>query len=344
MKRPKTPHRAALTILFSALVFCILAITMVIVGIAVYLLIRVGVLGKTGSPNIIFPIAIFALVSISTGTVVATIMSSVPLKPVNKLINGMNRLAGGNYETRLDLGNHPIGKEISHSFNLLADELQNTEMLRSDFVNNFSHEFKTPIVSIRGFAKLLLKGDISDEQKEYLEIIVDESERLADMATNVLNLAKVENQSILTDITCFNLSEQIRNCILLLEKKWSQKTLKMIADFDEYYINANEELLKQIWINIIDNSVKFSPDGSEVDISITQTPDTTTVSIKNSGPEISAEDQKRIFNKYWQGDASHASEGTGIGLSIAKRITELHKGNISVISSPEETTFFVKLP
>lgn len=341
MKKLKNPRSVALTILFSAIIFCILAITMVIVGIITYLLIRIG---AVGSRTIMYPIAIFALASILTGTAVATIMSVFPLKPVNKLINGMNQLAGGNYETRLDWGNHSIGKEISSSFNLLASELQNTEMLRSDFVNNFSHEFKTPIVSIRGFAKLLQKGNLSDEQKEYLEIIVDESDRLADMATNVLNLTKVENQSIVTDITRFNLSEQVRNCILLLEKKWALKALKIIADFDEHYINANEELLKQVWINILDNSVKFSPEGSEVYVSIAKTPERTVVSIKNNGPEINAENQKRIFNKYWQEDTSHSSEGTGIGLSIAKRITELHKGHIYVTSSPEETTFFVELP
>lgn len=347
MREPKAPPRAALTLLFSVFVFFILVITMFLVGGVIFLLTRAGVLDEmsAGSPSIVVPIVVFALTSIVLGTVIAAIMSRVPLKPVNKLIYGMNRLASGDYKTRIDMGSHPVGMDIAESFNTLADELQNTEMLRSDFVNNFSHEIKTPIVSIRGFARLLQKDNVSDEQqREYLGIIANEASRLAEMTTNILNLTKVENQSILTDITHFNLSEQIRGCILLLEPKWSQKNLSLSAGFDEYYISANDELLKQVWINIIDNAIKFSPVGGEIGISIVQTPEAITVSIKNNGPEISAENQKRIFNKYWQGDTSHSSEGTGIGLSIARRITELHKGSISIHSSAEETVFSVELP
>lgn len=294
MSEQKRPPRAALTIIFGFVVFCIFLITMMIVGIVIYPLTRAGILGEISAHNPLPPIVFFALASILVGTIVATLLSRVPLKPANELINGLNRLAGGDYGIRIELGKHPVGKDLSTSFNLLADELQNTEMLRSDFVNNLSHEFKTPIVSIRGFAKLLQKGDLTNEQREYLGIIVDESNRLAEMATNILNLTKVENQSILTDVTCFNLSEQIRNCILLLEKKWSRKGLTILADFSEYDISASEELLKQVWINLIDNSVKFSPEGGEIGISISQTPGAVTVSIKNNGPEISAEDKKRI--------------------------------------------------
>lgn len=345
MKKSKAPPRAALTLLFAAIVFCVLVVTMLIVGSVALLLVRADMLKKVNSRNVLVPIALLAFVSILIGTVVAAVTSRVPLKPINNLINGMNRLAEGEYDTRINLGNYSVGKEISKSFNILAEELMNTEMLRSDFINNFSHEFKTPIVSIRGFAKLLRKGNLSSEQqREYLDIIVNESSRLADMATNVLNLTKVENQSILTDITCFNLSEQIRDCVLLLEKKWSGKGLTVRVDFDEYSIHANEELLMQVWINLIDNAVKFSPEAGEIGISIAQADDMLTVLVKNNGPYISPEERNRIFNKFWQGDTSHASEGTGIGLSIARRITTLHKGVISVASSLEETVFSVRLP
>ncbi|WP_455716352.1 HAMP domain-containing sensor histidine kinase, partial [Anaerosporobacter sp.] len=285
------------------------------------------------TPNIFFPTIAFGISSIIIGTIVATIFSRIPLKPVNTIINGMNKLASGDYKTRIDLGHIPISLEISNSFNTLACELENTEMLRSDFVNNFSHEFKTPIVSICGFAKLLQKESITKEQqKEYLDIIVEESTRLSEMATKVLNLTKVENQNILTDITCFNLSEQIRNCILILENKWSKKGLTIVADFDEYMTDACEELLKQVWINLVDNAIKFSPENGEIHIVITKLTDKITVSIKNNGPEMSEEEITRIFDKFWQGDTSHTSEGNGIGLSIARRIVQLHKGTISVES------------
>ena len=345
MRKHKPPSRAALTILFIAVIFIVLSITMLIVGGAVFVMIRTGLLGEVSTLNTMLPLAIMVLASILIGTFVAAVISHIPLKPLNIMISGMNRLASGDYKTRIELGHHHVAHELSHSFNTLADELQNTEMLRSDFVNNFSHEFKTPIVSIRGFAKLLKKKNLTDEQRsDYLDIIIEESGRLAEMSTNVLNLTKVENQSILTDVSCFNLSEQLRNCILLLEKKWTLKNVKVTANFDEYSINANEELLKQVWINLIDNAVKFTQEAGEIILSITEMPDSLIVSITNGGAEISERDQKRIFDKFWQGDASHASDGTGIGLSIVKRITELHKGSISVTSAPAETTFSVELP
>lgn len=342
---PKHPPKVVLTIVFATVVFIIFFITMLIIGSIIFLLNQAGVAEKFNSAGILLPVIGFGLASIFIGTIVATIFSSIPLKPVNKIISGLNQLASGNYKTRINIGHVSIAEELSNSFNSLASELENTEMLRSDFVNNFSHEFKTPIVSICGFAKLLQKGTISKEQqKEYLSIIVDESTRLSDMATNILNLTKIENQMILTDITYFNLSEQVRNCILMLEKKWLEKGITLNVDFNEYNINANEELLKQVWINLIDNAVKFSPKDGEINIAIKEIEDVVTVLIKNNGPKLTKEELRRIFDKFYQGDTSHASEGTGIGLSIAKRIIQLHKGTISVTSSQEETIFSVELP
>lgn len=347
MKEQKQPSHAMLTFLFALIVFIILVITMLIASGVTFLLTRAGVVTdiRVGTSIIFFISGIFAVTSVLVGTVIAAIISRIPLQPFNRLISGLKQLASGDYDVRIDMGNRSVVGDIADNFNILASELQNTEMLRSEFINNFSHEFKTPIVSIRGFTQILQKGNLSDEQQqEYLDIIAEESSRLADMATNVLNLTKVENQSILTDISHFNLSEQIRNSILLLEAKWTQKDLAVIADYDEYDIDANEELLKQVWINLLDNAVKFSPKGGEIGVSITQNSDKTVVSISNSGPEISTKDQKHIFNKFWPGDTSHASQGTGIGLSIAKRITELHRGGISISSTMNKTVFSVELP
>jgi signal transduction histidine kinase len=227
----------------------------------------------------------------------------------------------------------------------MAQELQNTEVLRSDFINNFSHEFKTPIVSIAGFAKLLKRGNLTDEQKnEYIDIIEEESLRLSYMATNVLNLTNVENQTILTDVSEFNLSEQIRSAVLLLEDKWSRRKLEMYIDFDEYMIFANEELLKHVWINLLDNAIKFSPEYGVLGIKIEEINEFLYVSISNSGDPIPSELREKIFNKFYQADESHSSEGNGIGLAIVKRVVELHNGIVSVQSKDNLTTFTVKLP
>jgi signal transduction histidine kinase len=226
----------------------------------------------------------------------------------------------------------------------MAEDLEHTEMLRGDFVNNFSHEFKTPIVSISGFAKLLKKGNLSETQKEeYLDIIEEESLRLSEMATNVLNMTKIQNQTILTDVTEYNLSEQIRSCVLLLEKRWTEKNLELSLEFDEYLICACEEMLKQVWINLIDNAIKYSPEYGLVIIKIKEEEQCYHVSVANSGIEIPKEKQQKIFEKFYQVDESHSSVGNGIGLSVVKYAVELHKGQVYVECKNGITTFHVKL-
>ncbi len=346
MKKQDKPNRFALTLLFSAIVFITMFITMIIVAVIFMILIRLGVFTTVdfvpSADNIIL---LIALTSVIIGTGLSLITSKIPLKPTNRIINGMNRLAQGDFSARIDLGNLAVGKEVADSFNTMASELEKTENLRAEFINNFSHEFKTPIVSIAGFAKLLRKGNLNEEQKsEYLAVIEEESLRLAHIATNILNLTKVENQEILTDVTKFNLSEQLRTCILMLEEKWSAKNLDIVINFDEYDISANEDLLKQVWINLIDNAVKFTPENGMIELTVMRVADELEVRIFNSDSFIAEESTDKIFNKFYQTDESHSSQGNGIGLAIAKKITELHKGKIEVESDEEGTYFTVSLP
>ena len=261
----------------------------------------------------------------------------------------MDSLASGDYKVRINFGTlfskTKIAKNFENSFNSMASELQKTEMLRSDFVNNFSHEFKTPIVSIAGFAKLLKRGDLTPEQqKEYIDIIEEESLRLSYMATNVLNLTKIENQVMVGDIDEYNLSEQIRHSVLLLENKWSKKNIEFIIDFDEYTVNANEEMLKQVWINLIDNAIKFSPQNEKIEIDIKKRGQIISVAVINKGETIPEEKLSLIFNKFYQGDESHASEGNGIGLAIVKHVVTLHNGEIAVKSQNGTTEFKISMP
>ena len=236
----KQKQRVSLTLLFSLLSFCVLLVAILLAWGLVMLLIQFnvfeGVSEEIRMSNIVI---VMSLASLVMGAGLAMIAGKIPLKPFNKFVNGLNSLAAGNFKTRLSykgpLANHPTVYEVTESFNKLAKELENTEMLRSDFINNFSHEFKTPIVSIAGFAKLLRRGNLTEEQKiQYLTAIEEESMRLSYMATNILNMTKVENQEILTDVTEFNLSEQIRFAVLLLEEQWSKKNIELQLDFDEH--------------------------------------------------------------------------------------------------------------
>lgn len=343
-----------LMILVTVAAFLILVITMILVVTVIWLAMEAGMIHSSFSEraarNVI--LALLGISSILVGTLVSFIVGHISLKPLAQLINGMNRLARGEYGTRIYLGEHKTGRELADSFNKLAEELGNTEMLRSDFVNNFSHEFKTPIVSIYGFAKLLQRGRLEDGQaREYISIIEQESGRLADMATNVLNMTKVENQTILTDVREYNLSEQIRRCVLLLEKKWSAKNLEMACEFNEHFIGGNEEMLQQVWINLLDNAIKFSPENGSIVLWIQEEaakteeePGKVTVFVKNNGPAIREEDRERIFRKFYQSDTSHASQGTGIGLAVVRKIVELHGGVVRADSTERETVFIVELP
>lgn len=351
MKKRNRQHTFGITLLFMALILCFMLIALAFAGTTVYLLVRFNILTGTDQTAITPDRLIVAVIlaALPFCVVVTVCLGKIPMKPVNRIINKMNQLAAGDYKVRLDFGKplekYPVMAELSDSFNRMAEELQSTEMLRSDFINNFSHEFKTPIVSIVGFTKLLRKGNLPEEQQaEYLRIIEMESLRLAQMATNVLNLTKVENQAILTDLTEYNLSEQIRSCILLLIEKWEEKGIEVAVDFQEHTIYANEELMKQVWINLLNNAVKFTPNRGMIEINITRKDGAVTVSIMNTGSEIAPEHQKNIFNKFYQADESHAAEGNGIGLAVVKRITELHKGTVSVSSENGSTTFTVTIP
>lgn len=342
-------HRFSLTLMLSLVVFCVLLIASLFALLIVTILSKTGVINQLGDTFDIKDIVwLMVLISIVIGTGITLLAGKFPLIPINEMVNKLNALASGNFKTRLHFGKllskNPTFTELSESFNMLAEELENTEMLRSDFINNISHEFKTPIVSISGLAKLLKKGNLTEEQRlQSLAAIEEESIRLSRMATNVLNLTKVENQTILTDVKSYNLSEQIRSSVLLLENAWEKKNIDLQLDFDEFYIEANEELMKQVFINLIDNAIKFTDYGGTVAIRISDKDDRCIVYVSNTGNEIPPENQKRIFNKFYQADESHSTEGNGIGLAIVKRIVDLHRGEVSVESKNGMTTFGITL-
>ena len=343
-------QRISLLLLCSGIVLIFLLVTTALVGLVVFILIHRGTLqlGDTtlSTGSLLLMLVLWSLV---IGAVLTFLTLRFPLKPINKILNAMNRLAAGDYSVRLGFkgafAKHPTVVELTNSFNQMASELEQTELLRSDFINNFSHEFKTPIVSITGFAKLLKRGNLTEERKtECLNIIEEESLRLSQMATNVLNLTKVENQTILTDVNEYNLSEQIRTCVLMLEGKWSKKHIELSLPEKEYFVAANEELMKQVWINLIDNAIKFSPDFETVEIDISKKSGSLSVAVSNVGEEIPEDKREKIFNKFYQADESHATEGNGVGLAVVKRIADLHGGSVGVSCAEGKTTFTVVLP
>jgi signal transduction histidine kinase len=333
--------------MFSATVFFVQLFSSIFLATLVFLLLKVGLLHNDSFPkNPLTIIMVMMILSTITGTVISFIVSRVPLNPINELISATKELARGNFDTRIHLRGPNEFKELTESFNRMAEELGSIEMLRSDFVNNFSHEFKTPIVSMRGFAKVLKNSRhlTEDERNEYLDIIISESDRLSMLATNVLNLSKVEHQKIISENKMFDMSEQVRRAILLLEPKWSKKGLDLIIDLDEVNFYGNEDLLNQIWINLIDNAIKFSPQGAKIQLDLIEFNNEIIFKVKDNGYGIQPESQKYIFDKFYQCDKSHSTEGNGLGLTLVKKIVDMHNGQILVESNFNSgAVFTVKL-
>ncbi|KAI7256618.1 hypothetical protein KC345_g10955 [Hortaea werneckii] len=289
---------------------------------------------------------IILIACIIIGTVTSGLASRRMLKSIRTFIDATNQLAGGDFSTRLRLNNPPEFKILSANFNRMADELGGIEILRTDFVNNFSHEFRTPIVSIKGFAEILKDDELSkDERNEYLDIVIEESSRLATLASNVLNLSKVEAQTILTDRLPFNVGEQIRQCVLLLHPKLTKKDISLQANVQDYEVLGNKEMLSQVWLNLLDNAIKFTPEHGEIEISMRQDRINIEITFRDNGTGISAAALPRVFDKFYQQDTSHSSAGNGLGLTIVRKITQLHGGTIRCDSVPMQgTTFTLLLP
>ncbi len=338
--------RIKITLLTTGFIFILLVLTMFVSNAIILLCVKHGWIQSRPGASM-FPFLFqTGVISIIIGTALSFFMSRLPLRPLHTLIQAIHEVSEGNYNVKIQLEHPKEFQELSECFNQMTAELAGTELLQSDFINNFSHEFKTPIVSILGFAKLLRNGNLEPEQKqEYLDIIIEESQRLSHLSATTLNLSKIESLTLLTDKTVYCLSEQIRESILLLENKWSKKQIDFDIDMEEMDIAANKTLLKQVWVNLLDNAVKFSPNQKSITVMLRKNSDHAVFMVKDHGAGMNETTQKLIFNKFYQDNASHHIEGNGLGLPLVKKIIELHKGSISVKSQlGKGSLFMVSLP
>lgn len=264
------------------------------------------------------------------------------VRPIIKLTNATKEITDGNFDVEINYSSNDEIGQLTRNFNRMVSELRKIDTLRKDFVSNVSHEFKTPIASIQGFANLLQEDNLSDEnRKEYAKIIFEESSRLSHLTSNMLKLSKLENQEIIRKYNRFYLDEQIRKSILLLEPEWEKKKINWDINLDRAMIYGDEELLQQVWINLISNAIKFSNQEGKIIVNLKHIEDGIRVSIKDFGKGMSNETIDRIFEKFYQGEESHDIEGSGLGLSIVKRIIDLHGGDIKVESLPLKGSEFI---
>ncbi len=267
-------------------------------------------------------------------------------KHMDTLSGAMSDVAGGKKDVYIPTAKASAFTQIYEDFNKMAAEIAGIETLRTSMIDGFSHELKTPIASINGFAKMLLEDGVSEEKRrQYLEIIVKESDRLAGLAKNNLFLSKIDTQEIVTGKKVYDLSAQIREVAIALEGAWAAKNINLSAELPDVMYEGNADLMESVWQNLLSNAIRFTPKNGDINIVLKEETDCVSVSVSDTGIGMSQEVQARIFERYYQGDTSHGGEGHGLGLSIVKRIVKLAGGKINVDSRENEgSTFTVRLP
>ncbi len=238
--------------------------------------------------------------------------------------------------------------KLTESVNKMASELDQMESMRQEFISNVSHEIQSPLTSIRGFAQALENDTLTAEERHhYLSIIESESTRLSRITEDLLKLATLESDQVHMEPKCYRLDKQIRSLILACEPQWRAKGIHLDVSLEELEITADEDLLSQVWNNLIHNGIKFTPQAGSVKVALSSRGDQAEFRISDTGIGISVDDQDRIFERFYKADRSrtHVNGGSGLGLSIAKKIIEMHNGTIEVASKVGTgTTFIVALP
>jgi two-component system phosphate regulon sensor histidine kinase PhoR len=265
---------------------------------------------------------------------------------IKDTLDAMNRISRGDFNVFILVEDHDPMSEIAASVNKMAKELSSMEQVRQDFISNVSHEIQSPLTSISGFAALLRNGGLSEDMcLHYINIIETESKRLSKLSENLLKLSALEAEKI--DYHEYRLDKQIENAILMLEPQWAMKNINLEADLPGIVVGGDEELLSQVWVNLIHNAIKFTPMDGEIKVILSTDSDTVFVAVSDNGAGIAAEDRIHVFERFYKVDKARDRSlgGNGLGLSIVKKIAELHGGSASVDSEiGKGTAFTVRLP
>ncbi len=267
-------------------------------------------------------------------------------RPVKKIVSAAEQIAKGNYSVRIKPLKGVIGADgldsIVACYNKMAEELSSTETIQTDFIANVSHELKTPLSVIQNYGRLLETPKLSEEERiKYAREVSKASRRLAELITNILKLNKLENKQIYPSVTAYSLNEQLCECLLGFESVWEEKNIELEVDIEEdVLIEADPELLSLVWNNLISNALKFTDKGGKVKVSLKAEGDRAIISVADTGCGMTPQVGRHIFDKFYQGDTSHATSGNGLGLALVKRVIDILQGEISVESTPQKGSVF----
>ncbi len=307
-----------------------------------------GITAGEGQSSYNFLIVMAFILSSFVIAVPATILL---VNTLSRLVAYLNfhfaKVANGDFSTKIQTKSKNVFiNEMVNNFNLMVDQLNSVAIMKNDFISTFSHEFKTPMVSIKGYAELLKDTDnLTDEQLEYVKIIINESKRLSKLSEKVMMLSKIDSQVIISDKKEFYIDGQIEECILLFDSALHEKNIELNAELKKVKILADKELVKEVWINLISNAVKYTNNGGKIDVTCFQDGDNAVITIKDNGIGMNEETLLHVFDKFYQADGPHSRGGIGLGMTLCKKITQMFGGSI-VCESIENggTTVTVTLP
>lgn len=280
------------------------------------------------------------------GTVIILFAVRSIVRPLKKISQAARKVANGNFDVQLNLKNHDEIGTLAQDFNVMVKEINSIDTMRSDFVSNMSHEFRTPITSIKGYAKLIYDSPSLDERtRKYSEIIMEESDLLIELSSNLLRLSELDSLAIQPRHTLFRLDEQIRQVIVFLQPIWEAKRIEFDIDFTKIEYSGDEDLLRQVWLNLIQNAIKFSHVKGIIAITIKQQNNKIQITVKDNGVGIPREEVSHIFERFYKGNITNKDKGNGLGLFIVMKIVEHAQGTITAASEIDTgTTVKIELP
>lgn len=339
-----------ITVNFILITFNMLLLSSIVMGIIFFIMNKYELIVFDSKLGKLTAIIIFLILSVLIGTIISSIYIRKAIRPLIDISNATKRIAKGDFSVRVkEVSKDRIDLEINqliYNFNEMVSKLSRIETLRSDFIASVSHEIKTPLSTIEGYVTLLEDNNISNTDKiKYINIIKESTIKLSTLTSNILKITKLENQEVEINKQYFNVSDSIRDSIISYQDMWEKKYINFNIDLDDVYITSDKQLLLSVWNNLISNAIKFSNEAGSINVLIRKKEPFIEVVISDNGIGMNKITLEHIFDKFYQADKSHSEVGSGLGLSIVRKIVTMLNGDIKVTSVVGSgSTFVVTLP